>query len=74
MTSLKRINLSDFLVTTDSLPQQQHIRVQNDTFHRRSEPYPSYEFADFRKNDFYIKVPDIFDLKIDFKLIHFSFT
>lgn len=74
MTSLRRINLSDFLVTTDSLSQQQHIRVQNDTFHRRSEPYPSYEFADFRKNDFYIKVPDNSDLKMDVKLMRFSFT
>ena len=73
MTSLKRINLSDFLVT-DSLSQKQHIRVQNDTFHRRSEPYPYYEFADFRKNDFYIKVTDILYLKIDVKLIRCSFT
>ena len=53
---MRKINLSDFLVTTDSLSQHQHIRLQNDTLHRRTEPYPSYEFAEFRKNDFYIKV------------------
>lgn len=56
-TSVRRINSTDFLVkTVPQSQQQQHIRVANDTFLRRSEPFPMYEFAEFRQNELYIKV------------------
>ena len=56
-TSVRRINSTDFLVTTvPQSQQQQHIRVTNDTFLRRSEPFPIYEFAEFRQNGLYMKV------------------
>ena len=53
---ITKVNSSDFLVKMDGLSQHQHIRVANDSFFRRSEPFPIYEFSEFRKNEFYIKV------------------
>ena len=55
-TSVMKINSSDFLVTADDNSDQQHIRVTNDSFFRMEEPFPVFEFANFRKNEFYIKV------------------
>ena len=55
-TSVMKVNSSDFLVTADEISNQQHIRVTNDSFFRKKEPFPVFEFADFRKNEFYIKV------------------
>ena len=51
-----KVNSSDFLVTLDAISHQQHIRVTNDSFFKKIEPFPIYEFAEFRKNEFYIKV------------------
>ena len=53
---MRRINSTDFLVTVPESQQQQHIIVTNDTFLKRSEPFPIYEFAEFRQNELYIKV------------------
>ena len=55
-TSVRKINSSDFLVTSDALSHEEYIRVTNDSFFRKIEPFPTFEFAGFRKNDFYIKV------------------
>ena len=55
-TSVRKINSSDFLVTSDALSNEEYIRVTNDSFFRKIEPFPTFEFAGFRKNDFYIKV------------------
>ena len=55
-SSVRKINSSDFLVTLDAISHQQHIRVTNDSFFRKIEPFPIYEFDEFRKNEFYIKV------------------
>ena len=51
-----KINSSDFLVTADDNSDQQHIRVTNDSFFSKEEPFPVFEFANFRKNELYIKV------------------
>ena len=49
-TSVRKINSSDFLVTSDALSHEEYIRVTNDSFFRKIEPFPTFEFAGFRKN------------------------
>ena len=64
-------------MTTDDISHQQHIRVINDSFFRKMEPFPIYEFAEFRKNEFYIKVSMLVangPFKEDVNKSCFSFT
>ena len=53
--TVRRLNGSDFLVFLDPLTHH-HMRITNETLLRRSEPYPTYEFAEFRESEFYLKV------------------
>ena len=68
--SITKVNSSDFLVKTDALSKHQHIRVTNDSFFRKSEPFPIYEFSEFRKNEFYIKVNGLSIFKRDRSMNH----